>query len=103
MKQKARLIALDRDAEKMMKWSLIRHFKLGTESGDEAIQERCRGGSEDYVIDIEKEVCQVSSRTEDKERVVIAALFETQTFSVGGKACVPGARCLFQAIGRAFQ
>jgi len=60
--------ARDGDAEEVMKVAKVRHSELGVETLGDVLQESRRGGSQDDVVDVEKQVCDTVSILVYKER-----------------------------------
>lgn len=59
MKLKTISVSLYGNVEEVMSRALIGHFKLGTECGNDALQEACRRGGEDDVIYVEEKIHEV--------------------------------------------
>jgi hypothetical protein len=91
---------LNSDPEKVVEHTQILHSKLLLKSGNDAAKKWLTGGCEDNVINIEEQVCNVSSMVIDKQRCIRLGLHKPQCQQKSSKSMVPRPGCLFEAVKR---
>jgi len=89
------LVALNCHTEEMMKGAKVLHGKLVLECCNQAMQELLGGGSEDDLVDIEKQVDCLGATTKYEEGCIGLCFTETQRKQEGGKPTLPCPWSLF--------
>lgn len=92
----------DRDAKEAVQWTKILHGKFGSKHRHEMLSEIVVRGSEDDIINIQKNIRHVRAIFVDKEIVITTTMCEAQKKYIIDEPLIPSPQSLFEAIKRFF-